>query len=104
MIVGRLNKRITLVQSVKIPDGAGGYKSTWVTQATVWAELRKPEVKTEVAGGAIASVLLREVSIRYRTDVVKGWRVKYGAKTFSVEHTYDYPKESTILVCKEVVL
>jgi SPP1 family predicted phage head-tail adaptor len=69
----------------------------------VWAEFRKPSLKTVEATGTIVSELIREISIRYRADIRNGWRVLWGAKVFSVDHTYDYGKETTILVCKEVV-
>jgi SPP1 family predicted phage head-tail adaptor len=98
-----MDKRITLQESVKTSDGAGGFKTSWVTRSTVWAEVKKPDLKTEVVAGAISSVLLREIGIRYRTDVKKGWQVMYGVKTYSVEHTYDYGKTTTILVVKEVI-
>lgn len=101
-------EKITLQQVNMIPDGAGGFKpatgtNKWVTVATVWAEFKKPNLQTEVVSGAISSVLLRDIGIRYRADIKKGWQVLYGLKTYSVEHTYDYGKQVTILVCKEVV-
>lgn len=100
---GGLNKRISLLQNVKIPDGMGGFKTTIVTVATVWAKFKKPNVSTVVINGAIASEMLREIEIRYRKDIQKGWFVGYQYKTFSVEHTYDLDKETTVLVVKEVV-
>ena len=88
-------------------DGGGGKKPSssgkWADVATVWAEFKKPNLKTEVVEGAISSILLREIGIKYRADVKKGWQVLYGVKTYTIEHTYDYGKETTILVCKEVV-
>jgi len=95
--------KVTLQESVKVADGAGGYKTSWVSRGIIWCEFRKPSLKTEVVAGAISSVLIKEIGIRYRADVKKGWQVLYGAKVFSIEHTYDYGKETTILVCKEVI-
>lgn len=103
MIIGRMDKRITLQAQEKTSDGQGGYTTAWVTKGTVWAEFRKPSLQTAEATGTIVSELMRAISIRFRADVRKGWRVLYGAKTFSVEHTYDYGREATVLVCKEVV-
>ena len=101
-------EKVTLQQLNMIPDGSGGFKpatgtNKWVTVATVWCDFKKPNLETEIVAGANSSVLLREIGIRYRTDVKKGWQVLYGVKTYTVEHTYDYGKETTILVCKEVV-
>lgn len=96
-------ERITLMEPVKTPDGAGGYKTVMTNRGAMWCEFKKPKLQTEVVAGAISSVLLREIGIRYRADVKKSWQVLYGLKTYSVEHTYDYGKETTILVAKEII-
>jgi SPP1 family predicted phage head-tail adaptor len=103
MKIGRMDKRIQLQAQVRTSDGQGGYSTEWVTQATVWAEFKKPSFDTKDVAGAVASVSLREIKIRYCADVVKGWRVLYGTKIYPVDHTYDIGKSETFLVCKEVV-
>ena len=99
MIIGRMDKRIELQSYVK-KSGI----DAWTTQATVWAEFKKNEFKTVEVAGNVISELMKEISIRYRADIKKGWRVLYGNKTFEVKHTYDYKKIATILVCSEVVV
>ena len=96
-------EKLELIEPVKTPNGSGGYATVMTSRGFVWAEFRKPNIKTEVVAGAISSVLLREIGIRYRADVKKGWQVMCGLKTYSVEHTYDYGKETTILVAKEII-
>jgi len=104
MMPGRMDKRINLIEMVKTADGAGGFKTVATSRGIVWSEFKKPDLKTEVVAGAISSVLIKEIGIRYRTDIRKGWQVLYGLnRTFTVEHTYDYGKTATILVCKEVI-
>ena len=101
MPIGRMDKRIELQAYVKVSG-----TSAWTTQGTVWAEFKKPDPqlkRTEVAGN-MASELMREIGIRYRSNVRKGWRVLWGTRTFEVMHTYDYGKSTTILVCREVVV
>ena len=99
----KYTERITLLEPVKTSDGAGGWKTVLTSRGVIWCEFKKPNLQTEVVAGAISSVLLREIGIRYRADVKKGWQVTYGAKTYTVEHTYDYAKQATIMVCKEIV-
>ncbi|HBR33189.1 MAG TPA: head-tail adaptor protein [Firmicutes bacterium] len=104
MIIGRMDKRITLQKPSKTPDGQGGRKKDFEDVATVWAEFRRPKMATEVEAGAVISDMTQEISIRYRTDVKRGWRVLYGDRSFDVIHPpYDYNRENTILVCREVV-
>lgn len=104
MNIGKMNRRVTLMKPTKVPDGQGGRKTTYEPVATVWAEFRTPKLAMGEEAGAIVSDMTREISIRYRTDVCRGWRVLYGDRIFDVIHPpYDYNKENTILVCREVV-
>ena len=100
---GRKNKRIQLQKNVKTPDGQGGYASEWATVTTVWAETKRPQLSTQENAGTIVSELTWEIGVRHRSDVRRGWRVLYEGRVFDVEHTYDYGRVDTILVCREVV-
>jgi len=106
--IGKLDKRIKLLRPNLIPDGAGGFKpipgsDKFVVVTTVWAEFLKPRVATLVETGAVISEMTREIKIRNRADVRKGWRIGWGNKTFDVLHTYETERDATMLVCREVV-
>ena len=107
MIIGRMTETLILQRPNLVEDGRGGWKEgtggKWATVATVWAEPRKVDVSREVVAGAVASDMTREWGIRYRTDVRKGWRALWGIRMLDVLHVYDYGRETTILVCREVV-
>jgi len=94
VLIGHMDKRIELQQYIN---------KAWATQSTVWAEFKKPALNTADLAGNMASELTREIGIRYRADVRKGWRVLWGTRVFEVMHTYDYGKSTTMLICKEVV-
>ena len=104
MNIGKMDKRVTLLKPVRTPDGQGGRKKDFEPVATVWAEFRKPKLVTAEMTGAVISDMTQEISIRYRTDVKRGWRALYGDRVFDIIHPpYDYNRENTILVCREVV-
>lgn len=103
MIAGNLDKRITLTYQSRVSDGAGGFTTTEVTAATVWAEFVRPRVNTMQENGAVVSEMVREIRIRHRDDVKKGWKVLHGTRTYTVEHAFDEGRDSTIIVCREVV-
>ena len=103
MIIGRMNRRVELVHQVAASDGQGGRTTTRVTVTTVWAEFRKPTLSVVEQNGALASEVTREISVRYRTDVRRGWRVICDGRTYDVLHTYDINREATIMVCREVI-
>lgn len=107
MSVAAKDKKVILQKPNLVPDGAGGWKSgpgdKWLPIAIVWAEFWKPKVVTAQATGTMLSELTRNIIIWRRNDVKKGCRALYGTKIFSIEHSYDYEKNETMIVCKEVV-
>ena len=106
MIIGRMDKLITLRKPNLIPDGAGGYKpgtgSKFVDAGKAWAEFKNPKFTMQEVAGAVASVGIREIKIRYRADAVKGWQVIYGSEVMTVNHVYHLSRSETFLVIKEV--
>ena len=103
MNIGRMDKLISLIEMVRTPDGAGGYSTVATTRATVWAEFVRPRVASLQETGTVISEMNREIKIRTRTDVKKGWKIAWGLKTFDVQHVYDLDRATTVLVCREVV-
>ncbi|SMC63274.1 phage head closure protein [Sporomusa malonica] len=103
MSVAAKNKKIILQEPIKVEDDKGGRAVTGYNSYTVWAEFWKPKVVTADSTGTMLSELTRNIIIWRRSDIRKGWRVLYGSKIFSVEHVYDWEKNETMLVCKEVV-
>ena len=102
-MIGKKDKRIDLIEMVKTPDGAGGYATVPTKRATVWAEFVKPRVATLQETGSVISEMNREIKIRIRTDIKKGWQIAWGLKIFDVQHSYDIDRAETVLVCREVV-
>jgi len=79
-----LDQRVTLEYQTKVSDGGGGFTTTWVAAATVWAKIttmRSSEaiVNMQATGSAVHNIL-----IRYRTDVKSSWRVGHRGKYFSL--------------------
>lgn len=38
-MIGRFNTKITKLEAVRTPDGAGGFRVTWQPAGQLWAEL-----------------------------------------------------------------
>jgi len=107
MIIGKMDKRITLQKPMMIPDGSGGWKpagtNKFVDAVTVWAEFKIPKFTTTEVAGAVSSVALKEIKIRFNSEAMKGWRIVYGTNTMAVDHVYHIARSETVMVVKEVV-
>lgn len=98
MRIGKLNKKITLLKPIAEDDNMGGRDITeWQQVAEVWAEFLRPRTTTVGVDGGIASVQTQEIKIRWRSDVVPGWRLKYGNETRDIEHVFSTNRRETVL-------
>ncbi|MDD5585630.1 MAG: phage head closure protein [Alphaproteobacteria bacterium] len=85
MRIGSLQKRLTLQSESLVPDGAGGNAASWVTLATIWAELIP-----DTGGQAVASNFDRRIThtIRMRNPqsvaVKTGMRLVGGSRIFTI--------------------
>jgi len=79
-----LNKRITIQASTKVPDGGGGFTTTWVDIATIWAAIWPTSANEITQANATVMVISHRIRIRYRAVLKTGWRVKFGNRYFSI--------------------
>lgn len=74
---GELDQRVEIQSESRTPDGAGGFTSSWVVDATVWAHVRplrgserEQADRTEANGGYM-------VIIRWRDGVTENKRLRW---------------------------
>jgi SPP1 family predicted phage head-tail adaptor len=84
MNIGDLNKRITLQYSTRVSDGAGGFTTTWVDAATVWAAIWPTSANEIIAANATVMVVSHRIRIRYRAVLKASWRIKFGLRYFAI--------------------
>lgn len=42
MLIGKLDKQITILKPIDVPDGQGGRNREWVTAFMPWASIKVP--------------------------------------------------------------
>lgn len=82
-----LNQRITFLQHGAGADALNQPTGDWVPIAdtpTVWAK-RGPVTSRDIAAGAShASTVDEKWTVRYRSDVVAAWRVRWGSFVYEI--------------------
>ena len=102
MNIGKLDKRLAIIQIVHSPDGMGGRKSEEVQVATIWAEFLRPRFVTAEIQGTIVSEVTQGIRIRKNNiGIKKGWIVSWGDSKYDVLHVETIGQE-IILTCKGV--
>jgi head-tail adaptor len=92
-----------------VPDGDGGYTSTWIDLSPpfVWAHIETPIVRAPdqtVTGGAIATIARRLVMMPYQADVTTQTRIVFNGRTLMVDKVDNLGERnaSLELTCHEV--
>ncbi len=86
---GDLSHRIELQAQTRVPDGGGGFVTTWVAIPgfTNLAASKWPiSGKEQFEGGRTVAVASHRIRIRFRRDVKSSWRIKdlFTGKYFSI--------------------
>ena len=88
-MLSNLTQRAMIEAQTLVPDGGGGYTTSWTTLATVWAAV-EPIGGADVFGpDANESRVRYRITLRRRTDVTAGMRVRVNARTFAIHAVLD---------------
>jgi SPP1 family predicted phage head-tail adaptor len=79
-----LDKRVTLQAKTRVPDGASGFTETWTDIATVFAAIWPTSANEMTQANSTTMVISHRIRIRYRSVLRPAWRVKFGARYFSI--------------------
>ena len=98
-----LNKRIELQAVTKVSDGMGGYTSTFITLATVWAAIWPTSANEITAANATSMVVSHRIRIRYRSVLKASYRIKFETRYFSIVGitSPNEAREWLDIMCKE---
>lgn len=94
MKIGDLTKRVTLQYETKTADGMGGFSTSWVDAATVWAAIWPTSAKESLAAGQVSGEITHRIRIRYRRGIRTSWRIKFGTRYFNIAGPPINPNEA----------
>ena len=84
----RLKHRVILQEATQSADGAGGFSTSWSDVDTVWAEIVPFASRSTTQERLVAEQLdvqqRYRITMRYRSGVDAGMRVKYGSRLFNI--------------------
>ena len=84
-----LNKRITLQYPTKVPDGMGGFTTSWVDAATLWAAIWPVSAGEQIQAQAPTMTITHRIRIRFRTGIRAAWRIKFADRYFNIVSVVD---------------
>jgi SPP1 family predicted phage head-tail adaptor len=107
MRIGPMDKRIELQAFTAVSDGMGGSTKTWTTEDTTWAAIWPVSASETIRAQSPTMTATHRIQMRYREElqVKASWRVKYGARYFSIVSIINKDEKNIQLdlLCREVV-
>lgn len=79
-----LNRQVELWSPIRVPDGTGGFTTTRLKIATVWAKITTLRSDEVLIAMATTGTTIHNVVIRYRTDIQASWLIKYKDKFWNI--------------------
>lgn len=99
---GELTERIEIQAPVKVSNGRGGFTTTWITLATVWAREWTVSSGDKTEANQPVLVRIKKFKIRFRRGMRTEYRIKSGNQYYSITGIDTDRKEALFLTCKEV--
>lgn len=97
---GLLNHEMVLEEAVETPDGAGGFTTLWTQLATLWARLEPLDPARELWAARAAAEATHRITLRFRSDVRQGMRLRKLARLFPILSVQDPDESGRYLVCR----
>ena len=100
---GELRDQVVLQKSIQSLGRQGGRTFEWEDQYTVWAAVAPITGSEYAEASQMQAKLTHVVTIRQKSDVKSGWRVKFGARFLNIESVQDVEVRSRrmVLLCSE---
>lgn len=84
MQAGRLDRRLVLEAPAETDDGAGGVTRSYATVATLWAQVRPTQSRSDVAADSLAALVTHRIVIRAPRTITTLNRFRDGVRIFRI--------------------
>lgn len=105
MNIGKLNRRVSILEFVKYKDEFGGEQGKWVNVKDVWATVKITSGTEFFGGQQVNAESGLTIYIRYNPEINVLNRIKYFDNTYEIIGVFDdyLGHKMSVLNCKELV-
>ena len=98
MKIGKMDKRITLLQPKPTEDGYGGFHTDYEETGQIWAQVIQTNYAEQEAQGTPMNREQLRLKIRPRKDIQRGWRFRLAGEVYEIETVDNTYRDSTTLI------
>lgn len=107
MSLGAMRDKIEIQSKERVPDGRGGFTSSWVSRGLIWGEVMEAKASTRFEAMKLEQEITHEVHIRHRVNIQRLYRLIFvdetGERFLEVEtvRAQDNRRRFTEVLCRE---
>lgn len=94
---GKLRKRVYLQQPCGVANDYGEPVVTWVTYATVWADIEPLSGRDQILAQQSSSPHTYKITIRYIKHINGSHRILYGTRIFEINSVINWEERNVYL-------
>ena len=98
MKIGKMDKRITLMEPFPTEDGYGGFSTEYKEVGSIWAQVIQTNYAEQEAQGTPMNREQLRLKIRSRKDIRRGWRLRLFGEIYEIETVDNTYRDSTTLI------
>ena len=104
--IADLNHRLVLEYAQRKPDGSGGFTTTWLSLADVWADITPRAGSESLIAGGIKGHVTHDILVRPRPEIIPSRRFRDGPRLFHIHaiRALDRKGHRAICTCEEINL
>lgn len=87
--VGKMDKRLNVMNVEKVSDGAGGYEEDRVIVKTTWGKIESIRGKEFWEAAQTQAEVSHAITIRYTKDVNRTHLMEYNGRIFDIQYIID---------------
>jgi SPP1 family predicted phage head-tail adaptor len=86
-VVGKMDKRMDLLELTRTTDGQGGFTEVWNQVSSVWANLEPASGYSKFQAHQLQNPISHNAICRYRSDITPAKRLRYDSRIFLIKES-----------------
>ena len=95
-----LNRKVELQELIKTPTATGGFTTSWLKVADVWAKIKNTSGSELLHADQLGATAFSDFTIRYRSNINEVMRLVYRGDNYQVRHINNIEEADLWLIVK----
>lgn len=95
--IGKMNRRIDIVEAGQISDGAGGFEDSFIVIKTVWGDIRTVGGREYIQAKQAQAEITHKVTMRYTSEINHSNLLSFNGNKYDIQYIINIDEENKFL-------